>query len=130
MLRTLRRAIPILKSTRSSGQSPRRRRMQGNTLPGGLAWPFGMLYWSPDTDITEPLRGQYVDENHFQYDIPAIRGFSLTHLSGEGCGIFGDVPFLPALGTPGESSLPTAAEHSAAYRTADAVASPGDYAVK
>ncbi len=111
------------------GTKPTQAQDAGHTLPGAVR-PFGMLYWSPDTAHDRAAPGQYVDENHFQYDIPAIRGFSLTHLSGEGCGIFGDVPFLPALGTPGESSLPTAAEHSAAYRTADAVASPGYYAVK
>jgi len=110
------------------GTKPTQAQDAGHTIPGAVR-PFGMLYWSPDTAHDQAAATQYIDKNHFQYDIPIIRGFSLTHLSGEGCGIFGDVPFLPVLGTPGESSLPTAAEHGAAYRTADAAASPGYYAV-
>ena len=61
----------------------------GNTVPGATV-PFGMLYWSPD-----PVYGQFYD-----YGEPVTRGFSLTHLSGPGCGVYGDVPILPILGTP------------------------------
>ncbi|MBB5068880.1 putative alpha-1,2-mannosidase [Saccharopolyspora gloriosae] len=61
----------------------------GNTFPGAVA-PFGMMQWSPDT--AEYQHGGY------QYDDDRIRGFSLTHLSGAGCGDFGNIPFLPVLG--------------------------------
>lgn len=60
----------------------------GNVSPGATL-PFGMLYWSPD-----PVGGQFY--NHRE---PVTRGFSLTHLSGPGCGVFGDLPILPLLGT-------------------------------
>lgn len=110
------------------GTKPTQGQDSGNTVPGAVR-PFGMLYWSPDTAHDQAAPGQYVDKNHFQYDIPVIHGFSLTHLSGEGCGIFGDAPFLPVLGTPGKSLLPAAGEQEASYRPADAVASPGYYAV-
>src|SRR5690349_20797872 len=62
----------------------------GNTFPGADA-PFGMLQWSPDTVLH--FHGGY------DYDDNRIKGFSLTHLSGPGCSDFGNVPFMPALGT-------------------------------
>src|SRR5215212_7960161 len=62
----------------------------GNTFPGAVA-PFGMLQWSPDT-VTHQHGGYHYDDNR-------IRGFSLTHLSGPGCSDFGNIPFLPTLGT-------------------------------
>jgi predicted alpha-1,2-mannosidase len=61
----------------------------GNTFPGAVA-PFGMLQWSPDTiPSTTNFAGGYT------YSDTAIRGFSLTHLSGVGCPILQDIPFLP-----------------------------------
>jgi len=61
----------------------------GNTFPGAVA-PFGMMQWSPDTHpgrVNGPGGYSHVDDR--------IRGFSLTHLSGTGCAVFQDVPFLP-----------------------------------
>jgi putative alpha-1,2-mannosidase len=59
----------------------------GNTFPGA-SLPFGMMQWSPDTNAL----GFYINEQK------RIYGFSLTHLSGVGCPIFGDVPVLPWTG--------------------------------
>src|SRR5687767_13906710 len=52
----------------------------GNTFPGATL-PFGMVQFSPDTErgFGPNDRGSYV------YQDTAIRGFSLTHLSGPGC---------------------------------------------
>ena len=61
----------------------------GNTHPGATR-PFGMIYWSPDP----------VDGGFYRYENPVTRGFSLTHLSGPGCGVYGDVPMMPILGLP------------------------------
>ncbi len=61
----------------------------GNTFPGAVA-PFGMLQWSPDT-----IPGSVNSPGGYTYDDSQIRGFSLTHLSGVGCPIFQDLPFLP-----------------------------------
>jgi predicted alpha-1,2-mannosidase len=48
-----------------------------------------MVQWSPDTTPSAPHSGGYDHrDNH-------IRGFSLTHLSGAGCALYGDFPFLP-----------------------------------
>ncbi|GAA2193687.1 lectin [Micromonospora lupini] len=62
----------------------------GNTFPGADA-PFGMVQWSPDT-TTRPAGGGYA------YADSAITGFSLTHISGPGCDILGDLPILPTTG--------------------------------
>jgi predicted alpha-1,2-mannosidase len=60
----------------------------GHNFPGA-ALPFGMVQWSPDTAPAAPHSGGYDHrDNH-------ISGFSLTHLSGAGCALYGDFPFLP-----------------------------------
>ncbi|MGA2888229.1 MAG: GH92 family glycosyl hydrolase [Terracidiphilus sp.] len=91
----------------------------GDTVPGATR-PFGMLYWSPD-----PVEGQF-----YRYEEPATRGFSLTHLSGPGCGVYGDVPLFPILGVPVQPPPVHPAPYHAAFRHADEVAQPGYYSVK
>ncbi|MCW2987705.1 MAG: alpha,2-mannosidase [Solirubrobacterales bacterium] len=60
----------------------------GHNFPGA-ALPFGMVQWGPDTTPSAPHSGGYDHrDNH-------LRGFSLTHLSGAGCALYGDFPFLP-----------------------------------
>ncbi|WP_063794492.1 GH92 family glycosyl hydrolase [Kitasatospora sp. MBT63] len=84
----------------------------GNTFPGAAA-PLGMVQWSPDT-----VAYQY---GGYAYDDDRIRGFSLTHISGAGCGDYGNIPFLPVLdGAPADF---------AEFSHADESASPGSYAV-
>ena len=70
----------------------------GNTFPGATL-PFGMVQWSPDTEngFGPEDRGSY------QYADTRLRGFSLTHLSGPGCHVFADVPFMPLAGGIEES---------------------------
>jgi predicted alpha-1,2-mannosidase len=61
----------------------------GHNFPGA-SLPFGMVQWSPDTTPAAPHSGGYDHrDNH-------ISGFSLTHLSGAGCALYGDFPFLPS----------------------------------
>jgi len=60
----------------------------GHNFPGATA-PFGMVQWGPDTVPAERHSGGY------DYRDRHIRGFSLTHLSGAGCALYGDIPFLP-----------------------------------
>jgi predicted alpha-1,2-mannosidase len=69
----------------------------GHNFPGATM-PFGMVQWSPDTTPADRNgRGGYdYRDNH-------IRGFSLTHLAGAGCSLYGDFPFLPTT-EPLESS--------------------------
>lgn len=91
----------------------------GNTLPGATR-PFGMLYWSPD-----PASGFA-----YNYEQTVTRGFSLTHLSGPGCGVFGDVPLFPMLGLPTQPPPVHGSVYTASYRHQDETAEPGYYALK
>ncbi|MFI9269705.1 lectin [Kitasatospora sp. NPDC052896] len=84
----------------------------GNTFPGATA-PLGMVQWSPDT-VTYQHGGYF-------YDDQRIRGFSLTHISGAGCGDYGNIPFMPVLGTD-----PVA---YSSFSHAHESASPGSYSV-
>jgi predicted alpha-1,2-mannosidase len=64
----------------------------GNTFPGADV-PFGMVQWSPDTMPTYNAGGGY------QFGDESLWGYSLTHVSGPGCGAAGDVPILPMTGS-------------------------------
>jgi predicted alpha-1,2-mannosidase len=61
----------------------------GHNFPGATV-PFGMVQWGPDTTPADRnQRGGYdYRDNH-------LRGFSLTHLSGAGCSLYGDFPVVP-----------------------------------
>ncbi len=61
-----------------------------DTFPGADV-PFGMVQWSPDTPSQNAGGG-------YDYGDKAITGFSLTHLSGPGCSVFGDFAMLPTTG--------------------------------
>ncbi|HWG62474.1 MAG TPA: GH92 family glycosyl hydrolase [Streptosporangiaceae bacterium] len=63
----------------------------GNTFPGADV-PFGMVQWSPDTMPNNNAGGGY------SYGDEQLWGYSLTHISGPGCGAAGDVPILPMTG--------------------------------
>ena len=89
-----------------------------DTFPGAAA-PFGMLDWSPDTP-TRPSSGGY------NYADSSTIGLSVTHASGAGCGIQGDLPILPTVGAIGTN--PTAATEPFAH--ADETAHPGSYSTK
>ncbi|MGA8087217.1 MAG: GH92 family glycosyl hydrolase [Terracidiphilus sp.] len=56
----------------------------GNTFPGATL-PFGMIQWSPDTNT----------DAWYRYDEKQLYGFSLTHISGAGCPLYGDFAVLP-----------------------------------
>jgi predicted alpha-1,2-mannosidase len=110
----------------------------GNTFPGA-SLPFGMIQWSPDTNHDAWYR---YDEKQVNIDarstiatatsIPGglrILGFSLTHVSGAGCSLYGDFAVLPtaaALSTsPGTSIDP----YATSFDHATEQAHPGFYAV-
>ena len=48
-----------------------------------------MVQWSPDTIPSDSRSGGY------DYRDSQLKGFSLTHLNGAGCALYGDFPFLP-----------------------------------
>jgi predicted alpha-1,2-mannosidase len=87
----------------------------GNTYPGA-AVPFGMVQFSPDTG----------HNTGYDYSQDHIRGFSLVHLSGVGCGLGGDLPVLPTTGDVTEADY---AKYAAGFSHDDEKASPGSYEV-
>jgi predicted alpha-1,2-mannosidase len=95
-----------------------------NTFPGATL-PFGMVQFSPDSEkgFTSTDRGSY------QYHDTAIRGFSLTHLSGPGCPIFGDVPIMPIVGGVKASPAKEPGAYVAKFSHERERASPGFYEV-
>ncbi|MER7971901.1 GH92 family glycosyl hydrolase [Streptomyces sp. NPDC096080] len=88
---------------------------EGNTYPGA-AVPFGMVQFSPDTG----------HNTGYDYAQDHIRGFSLVHLSGVGCGLGGDLPVLP---TTGDVNRTDYAAYAAGFGHGDESASPGYYRV-
>ena len=85
----------------------------------GADVPFGMVQWSPDTSPDRLQGGGY------DYADSKISGFSLTHLSGAGCSVFGDVPILPTTG-----ALPQhPGNELESFSHASESASPGRYGV-
>ncbi|HEY4020957.1 MAG TPA: GH92 family glycosyl hydrolase [Pseudonocardiaceae bacterium] len=85
----------------------------------GAAAPFGMLDWSPDTP-SRPSSGGY------NYADSSTIGLSVTHASGAGCGIQGDLPILPTVGPIGTN--PTATTEP--FTHADETAHPGSYSTR
>jgi predicted alpha-1,2-mannosidase len=86
-----------------------------NTFPGASA-PFGMVAWSPDT-TSRPAAGGY------SYTDSSTIGMSVTHVSGAGCGIAGDLPILPTVGDIGTNPTST----TEPFSHADETAVPGSY---
>jgi predicted alpha-1,2-mannosidase len=83
----------------------------------GAAAPFGMMNWSPDTP-TQPTSSGY------WYHDTTITGFSMTHVSGAGCPLYGDFDVLPTVGAvkdPAHAQQP--------FTHIGEIASPGYYAV-
>ena len=88
----------------------------GHTFPGAT-YPFGLVQPSPDTG-----REGYRYCAGYRYEDDRILGFSLTHLSGTGCGDLGDVRIMPFAGEPSP-------EVSSAFRKETQVCATGYYAV-
>ncbi len=95
----------------------------GNTYPGA-ALPFGMIQWSPDSRTGFVRHG-----GGYLYHDDAIRGFSLTHLSGTGCPIMGDIPIMPFAGSIATSPAADSSTYIASFAHANEEASPGYYSV-
>ncbi len=97
----------------------------GATFPGATL-PFGMVQWSPDTSngFTRKNVGSY------QYSDNMIRDFSLTHLSGPGCPVLGDIPIQPFVGEIKTSPALDPAIYRAKFSHSNEQASPGYYVVR
>ncbi len=98
----------------------------GHTFPGAV-YPHGMIQPSPDTRIY-----QWDACSGYHYSDSTINGFSHTHLSGTGCGDYGDILIMPTVGHQdwrhlGEDSQKKA--YASAFSHRNEVARPGYYAV-
>ena len=98
----------------------------GHTYPGAVV-PNGMIQPSPDTRIY-----QWDACSGYYYADSLINGFSHTHLSGTGCGDYGDVLLMPTVGrqdyySMGEKSQQMA--YASAFSHDNETAQPGYYSV-
>jgi predicted alpha-1,2-mannosidase len=100
----------------------------GHNFPGATV-PFGMVQWGPDTTPSHRHSGGYdYRDNH-------IGGFSLTHLNGAGCALYGDFPFLPTTepldASPARRGSAGLAGHfEPGFSHRNERASPGRYSVR
>ncbi len=90
----------------------------GNTFPGA-SLPFGMMQWSPDTGA----------DAWYDYGKNRISGFSLTHISGAGCPLYGDIPALPFAGELRTSPHANRDLYAVGFSHKNEAAHPGYYAV-
>lgn len=90
----------------------------GNTFPGATL-PFGTVQWSPDTN----------HDAWYRYDEKSILGFSMTHISGAGCPLYGDFGVLPMLEKLATSPGKEFAPYAVAFDHGKEEAHPGYYAV-
>jgi predicted alpha-1,2-mannosidase len=112
-----------------AGTRPGPRTFGGGHNYPGAALPFGMVQWSPDTTPAAPHSGGYDHRDHH------ISGFSLTHLSGAGCAVYGDFPFMPTTEALTASPAPVpgpglAGRFQPGFSHAGESASPGYYSVE
>ncbi|HIZ26441.1 GH92 family glycosyl hydrolase [Barnesiella sp. An55] len=98
----------------------------GHTFPGAVV-PHGMIQPSPDTRIYE-----WDACSGYHYSDSTINGFSHTHLSGTGCGDYGDILLMPTVGKQdyqylGAESQQTA--YASPFSHSSEKATPGYYSV-
>lgn len=100
----------------------------GHNFPGAAA-PFGMVQWSPDTTPA--------DRNGragYDYRDSHLKGFSLTHLSGAGCSLYGDFPFMPTTepidASPAAEGSTLDGQFQPGFSHAHESGRPGYYAVR
>jgi len=101
----------------------------GNTFPGAVV-PFGMLQWSPDT-----TPGRVNAPGGYTFGDSQIRGFSVTHMSGVGCPIMQDIPFLPttvpvSVSPAAANSYEVVANYVPSFDHTGEEAEPGYYRVR
>lgn len=109
-----------LVGTQPISQTYTSKTVAGFTFPGADV-PFGMVQFSPDTSSNPP--------SGYSYNDSSIDGFSLTHLSGAGCSIYQDIPFMPYVGSVTSSPGTNFASYGSSFSHSSEVASPGYYSV-
>src|SRR5271169_6779865 len=95
----------------------------GNTYPGAQV-PFGMISWSPQTvDFGWSPSG-------YNYSNDKINGFGLIHLSGAGCSVTCELPFIPCTGDLNISPATHRNFYSSAFSHTNEIATPGYYSIE
>ncbi len=101
--------------------------LAGSLGPGfvtvGAGVPFGMV--TPGAITTTPAGDDPVNYVGYAYQDPQIRGFALTHFSGAGIHIGGELPMMP---TTGDTTSSDPANYASTFSHADEIAQPGYYA--
>ena len=98
----------------------------GHTYPGAVV-PNGMIQPSPDTRIY-----QWDACSGYYYNDSTINGFSHTHLSGTGCGDYGDVLLMPTVGKQDYHAMGSKSQqmaYASAFSHQNEMAQPGYYSV-
>jgi predicted alpha-1,2-mannosidase len=99
----------------------------GHNFPGA-SLPFGMVQLGPDTVPADRHAGGYDYRDHH------VRGFSLTHLDGAGCSLYGDFPLLPTTeplrGSPAARGGGLDGRFQPGFSHARERAGPGFYSVR
>ncbi|WP_038737141.1 GH92 family glycosyl hydrolase [Burkholderia pseudomallei] len=113
---------PLIGTLASNSPNPVPAGQAGSVVPAaGL--PSGMIQWAPDTNTT-PAPADSKEPGSpagYYYDLNAIQGFSVTHMSGAGCaGNNGEFPVMPT--TDATKLAPT-------FSHANETAKPGYYSV-
>ena len=99
----------------------------GHTYPGAVV-PNGMIQPSPDTRIY-----QWDACSGYYYNDSTINGFSHTHLSGTGCGDYGDVLLMPTVGKQDYHAMGSKSQqmaYASAFSHQNETAQPGYYSVE
>lgn len=92
-----------------------------NTFPGAVM-PFGLIQWSPDTELGMRKCG-------YDFTEKRISDFSMDHISGAGCSYGEDFGMMP-LATEQPASPPeNRATFAAKFSHANEIARPGYYSV-
>lgn len=92
-----------------------------NLFPGAVI-PFGMIQWSPDTELGLRKGG-------YNYADKRISDFSVDHISGAGCSYGEDFGMMPILGPQPASPPERRTDFAAPFSHNNETATPGYYAV-
>ncbi len=92
-----------------------------NLFPGPVL-PFGMIQWSPDTEMGMRKGG-------YSYNDKRISDFSVEHISGAGCDYGEDFGMMPLSGDAPTSAPKNRAKFAASFSHENEIARPGYYAV-
>ncbi|MGH8781398.1 GH92 family glycosyl hydrolase [Paraburkholderia sp.] len=102
---------PLIGTLASNSPNPVPAGQAGSVVPAaGL--PSGMVQWAPDTNTTSApsTSKEPGSPAGYYYDLSNIQGFSLTHMSGAGCG--GNDGEFPVMPTTDATQLTPSFSHS------------------